>query len=282
MFGLMYAKDSSKCGILSYDDFLKNIDEKSKKRLEELDASIEAYREELSKEGFVLEECSCEAPNIRILRNQFGFYVDESHALDSKESYELYRFGLDFYRGFSKKFSVLNRILLEKEYIMNGNYHCKKSLRPNLDSFSASMGYGNQRLKQIYEENPDHPSQEYQRLVIILDVLSNNYSTDRNDIIAQCMDKLNQGLKPRYRIELKRSTDKYDKDFDDSCGVLALDLELGEMEMIYEFDGLNIHKRSYEKYFFPNKPYIEIYLRIITYCLKDELMYDFKGEKGLF
>lgn len=281
MFGLMYAKDNSKPRISSYDEFLDNIDEKSKNRLRELDASIQVYREELQREGFCLDECSCVAPDITILRNQFGFYVDESRSLDSKENYALYKCGLEFYYAFSREFNSLNRVLREKEYIMNGNYHCKKSLRPHLDGFSASLGYGDSRSRKIYEENPEHPSKEYQRLVILLDVVSNNYQTNRELIIDECMKKLNEYLNPRFTIELKRVKDKYDRDFDDSCGILAVDRELGEMEMIYEFDGLNVHKRPYEKYFSQNKPYIDIYLRIITYCLKDELMYEFSGEKAL-
>lgn len=281
MFGLMYAKDNDKSRISSYDDFLKNIDEKSKMRLMELDASIQVYKEELAKEGFSFDECSCVAPNITILRNQFGFYVDESHSLDSEESYALYKYGLDFYQGFSREFNCLHRVLREKEHIMNGNYRCKKSIRGDLDFFSASLGYGNIRIKRLYEENPHHPSEEYQRLVILLDVVSNNYQTNRDMIINECMKKLNQYLKPRYSIELKRPKDKYDRDFDDSCGILAVDSELGEMEMVYEFDGLSIHKRPYEKYFSQDKPYIDIYLRIITYCLKDELMYEFSDKNGL-
>lgn len=281
MFGLMYASKIAKSRISSYDDFLDNIDLKSKNRLRELDASIQVYKEELKKEGFNFDECSCIAPNITILRNQFGFYVDESHSLDSKEDYALYKYGLEFYYGFSREFNSLNRVLREKEYIMNGNYQCKRSMRPDLDSFSASLGYGDMRIRQIYEENPEHPSKEHQRLVILLDVISNNYQTNRDLIIDECMQKLNEALNPRYSIELKRAKDKYDRDFDDSCGILAVDKELGEMEMVYEFDGLGVHKRPYEKYFSQNKPYIDIYLRIITYCLKDELMYEFSGEKAL-
>lgn len=281
MFGLMYAKDNSKSRILSYDDFLRNIDPKSMSRLQELDTLIGVYRELLENEGFIFDECSCVAPTVTILRNQFGFYVDESRSLDSKESFDLYKYGLDFYRGFSDKFNCLNRLLREKEFIMNGNYHCKKKMRPDLDSFSASLGYGNERVKQIYEENPEHPSMEYQRLVILLDVISNNYDTNKDNIADECMNKLNECLKPRFSIEIKRVNDKYGNDFDSSCGVLAIDKELGEMEMIYEFDGLSLHKRPYEKYFSRNKPYIDIYLRIITYCLKDELIRDFSGKKEL-
>lgn len=281
MFGLMYAKSGSKTRISSYDNFLKNIDSKSMSRLQELDTLIGVYKELLEKEGFTFDECSCIAQSVTILRNQFGFYVDESHSLDSKENFELYTYGLEFYRTFSDKFNSLNRLLREKEFIMNGNYQCKKSIRPDLDSFSASLGYGNERLRQIYEESPEHPSMEYQRLVILLDVINNNYDTNKDNIVDECMRKLNEYLKPRFSIELKRIKDKYGTDFDNSCGVLAIDKELGEMEMIYEFDGLSIHKRPYEKYFSHNKPYIDIYLRLITYCLKDEFIYDFSEEKGL-
>lgn len=281
MFGLMYDSKKDKCKILSYEEFLMNVDDKSKNRLRELDAEIDTFKGELEKEGFDFDECSCIAQGIRIMRNQFGFYVDESDSLDSKESYAVYQSGLDFYREFSKKFNMLHRILQEKEYIMNGNYLCKKKIRPDMDYFSASLGYGLKRQKRIYEENPEHPSMEYQRLVIMLEVIRDGDSNNKDDIIERCMEKLNEFLLPRYSIEVKRARDKYGRDFDNSCGVLVIDKTLGEMEMIYEFDGLNINKNPYSKYFSQNKPYIDIYLRIITYCLKDELFYDFSEEKEL-
>lgn len=282
MFGLMDAKNNpSKTRILSYDDFLRNIDEKSRMRLRELDASIETCREKLEKEGFCFDECSCISQNITILRNQFGFYVDESQSLSSKKNYALYQCGLEFYREFGKEFNILHRILREKEYIMSGNYRCKKSIKPDLDNFSLSLGYGTIRQKRIYEENPDHPSMEYQRLVIMFDVISDNNLSNKDDIITYCMAKLTEYLMPRYTIEVKRAKDKYGRDFDDSCGILVIDKEIGEMEMVYEFDGLNIYKTPYDKFFLQNKQYIDIYLRIITYCLKDELLRDFSGEKGL-
>lgn len=281
MFGLMYASSTEKSKILSYDDFLMNVDDKSQMRLRELDAEIEAYKSELAKEGFEFDEFSCVTQDIKILRNQFGFYVDESRSLDSKDEYAFYQCGLEFYHEFSRKFNNLHRILREKEYIMNGNYLCKKRLRPDMDRFSVSLGYGTDRQKRIYEESPEHPSMEYQRLVIMLDVISDGDSEKKNDIIERCMVKLREYLKPIYDIEVKRVKDKYGRDFDNSCGVLIIDKSLGEMEMAYEFDGLNIHKKPYDKYFLQNKPYIDIYLRIITYCLKDELLYNFSEEKGL-
>lgn len=281
MFGLMETASSEKSKILSYDDFLMNVDDESKRRLRTLDAEIEAYRSELEKEGFLFDECSCVTKDIKILRNQFGFYVDESHSLDSKDEYAFYQCGLNFYREFSRKFNNLHRILREKEYIMNGNYLCKKRLRPDMDRFSISMGYGMRRQKKIYEESPEHPSMEYQRLVIMLDVIHDGDKKKKDDIIERCMAKLKEYLKPTYDIEVKRLKDKYSRDFDNSCGVLIIDKTLGEMEMVYEFDGLNIHKKPYDKYFSQNKPYIDIYLRIITYCLKDELLYNFPEEKGL-
>ncbi|MDE5630003.1 MAG: hypothetical protein K2I70_00235 [Bacilli bacterium] len=281
MFGLIYDGKKDKSKILSYDDFLMNMDDKSKIRLMELDVEIEAFKSELEREGFEFDECSCIAQDIRILRNQFGFYVDESRALDSKEAYTMYQSGLEFYHEFSKKFNMLHRILREKEYIMNGNYLCKKKIRSDMDYFSASLGYGLSRQKRIYEEIPEHPSMEYQRLVIMLEVINDDASNNKDDIIERCMDKLKGYLLPRYSIEVKRVKDKYGRDFDESCGVLVIDKTLGEMEMVYEFDGLNISKSPYDKYFSHNKPYIDIYLRIITYCLKDELFYDFSDEKGL-
>lgn len=281
MFGLMYASTVDKSKISSYDEFLTNMDDKSKVRLMQLDSSIESYKRELEKEGFEFDECSCISSNIRILRNQFGFYVDESNSLDSREAYAIYQSGLDFYQEFSDVFKNLNRILREKEYIMNGNYTCKRRIRPDMDHFSASLGYGIDRQRKIFEDSPEHPSMEYQRLVIMLDVISDGNSSNRDDIIERCMTKLSEYLIPRFSIEVKRASDKYGKDFDNSCGVLVVDKTLGEMEMVYEFDGLNIHKSPYDKYFIPNKPYIDIYLRIITYCLKDELLYGFSGEKEL-
>lgn len=277
----MYEQKKEKCKILSYDDFLMNVDEKSKNRLRELDVAIEAYRGELEKEGFAFDECSCVAQGIKILRNQFGFYVDETSSLDSKEAYTIYQCGLNFYYEFSKKFNVLHRILQEKEYIMNGNYLCKRGIRADMDFFSASLGYGISRQKRIYEEMPEHPSMEYQRLVIMLEVINDSDSCKKDDIIERCMEKLKEHLLPRYRIEVKRVKDKYNRDFDNSCGVLVVDKTLGEMEMVYEFDGLNISKNPYNKYFMPNKPYIDIYMRIIAYCLKDELLYEFSEKKDL-
>ncbi len=281
MFGLMYDAKKDKCKILSYDDFLMNMDEKSKKRLIELDTKIATFKDELESEGFTFDECSCVASNIQILRNQFGFYVDETNSLDSKEAYATYQCGLEFYQEFSQKFNMLHRILIEKEYIMNGNYLCKKRIREDMNYFSASLGYGLSRQKRIYEDRPEHPSMEYQRLVIMLDVISDGYTSNKDEIIERCMEKLRESLLPRFSIEVKKIGDKYGRDFDGSCGVLVIDRTLGEMEMLYEFDGLNISKNPYDKYFSQNRPYLDIYLRIITYCLKDELLYDFSEQKEL-
>lgn len=255
----------------SYELFLKSIDDLSVARLKSIDIIFNVLKHQFADQGFELTELECVSPTVKIKRNQFGFYVDETRSLNSKEEYKNYEYGKKFFKKHEDEFKRLNQLLTEKEIIMRGCYKIKNETEESLYKLAKSLGYCTIRDALLYEMEPKHPSDEYKRLLTLLELCDSNKVHDFRPIINQALDMLRKYFKKDITLEIKRLKDKYDMTFDNSYGILLIDKKLGEMNMLYYFDGIKITKISYEKYLDEDNPYLEIYMRIILKCLKREM-----------
>lgn len=253
-----------------YQLFLDSIDDLSVARLKAIDTVFNVLKHRFADEGFLLTEVSCVSATVRIKRNQFGFYVDETKSLNSKDEYSNYMFGKKFLEGHADDFKRLNQLLVEKEIIMRGSYKIKEGTEEELYHLAKSLGYGVVRDGLLFESEPTHPSEEYIKIQVLLDLCNSNKVHDYKPIMEQALDMLRRYFKKDITLGIKRIDDKYDMSFDNTYGILLIDKKLGEMSMLYFFDGLKVLKVSYDKYIDEFNPYLEIYMRIILKCLKKE------------
>lgn len=254
-----------------YEHFLDSIDSLSAARLRGIDLSFAVLKQRFQDEGFELTEISCLGKTISLKRNQKGFYVCESRALFSDEEFNCYQYGINFYQKYKNDFQRIHNLLSEKELIMDGYYNVKNK-KVNVDELkriSEELGYGAKRKKLIYEERPIHPSKEFTKLTLLLEKAKNN--TDYDNQIANILKIINPYIKDEYNLEAKEIDDKYNLDFDDSFGVVARNTSNGDIKIIYEVDGFDIRKDEYSKYLKKDCPYLEIYFRIISKCIKQKM-----------
>lgn len=261
----------------TYENFLKSIDSLSEIRLRGIDLSFAVLKNKFHDQGFELTEVGCFSSTVDIKRNQNGFYVDEARALFSDEEFNCYQYGINFYQKYKDDFERLHNLLTEKELILNGYYNIRnrKVNIDNLNKMCDELGYGEKRKKILYEEDPVHPSKEFKKLTTLLNKAKNHHDYDEQ--IEYILKIIRPYFKDNYKIEAKEIDDKYDLDFDDSFGVVARDIENGEIKIIYEVDGFDIRKDEYDKYLKEKCPYLEIYFRIISKCIKSK--FDEKRKK---
>lgn len=273
----LFKKNNTNTTEKTYETFLKSIDSLSEARLRGIDLSFAVLKNRFYEKGFELTELGCSSSTVDIKRNQNGFYVDESRALFSDEEFNFYQYGINFYQKYKDNFERLHKLLAEKEFILNGYYNIrnKKVNINNLNKISEELGYGEKRKNMLYEENPIHPSEEFNKLVNMLNKVKNN--RDYDEQISNALKIIRPYFKDEYKIEAKEIEDKYDLDFDDSFGIVIRDIKNGDIKIIYEVDGFDIHKDEYDKYLKEKCPYLEIYFRIISKCIK--LKFDEKRKK---
>ena len=255
----------------SYDLFLSMIDELSATRLRAIDMAVDIIKHNFLEEGFVLSETDCVSPLIRLGRNQFGFYVDETKSLNSKEEYKNYLYGLQFLESNKDTFKRLDQLLIEKEIIMRGSYNVRRGSEEEVSNLAISLGYGIARDKAIYEDNPIHPGDEYVQLQILLDLVNNENVKSFDKIIEKALKRVQSCLTDNVTLEIKRIDDKYDRDFDHTYGIMLVDNVLGEVSMLYYSDGVSVRMATIDKYLVEDNPYLLIYMRIILKCLQKEL-----------
>ena len=264
----------------SYELFLTHIDELSVKRLRSIDIAVDVIRHQFLEEGFVLSEIDCVSPLILLRRNQFGFYVDETKSLNSKEEFKNYLFGKEFLEKNKDVFKRLNQLLVEKEIIMRGSYNIVKGRIDEVNQLAIDAGYGVIRDKTLFESDPVHPSDEYVNLQILLDLVNTEGIKSYNMIIDKALNRLRECLSDDITLEIKRLDDTYGKDFDHTYGILLVDKNLGELFMLYYSDGMSVKKITYDKYIKVKNPYLDIYMRIILKCLQKELLLNDNKRRG--
>lgn len=252
-----------------YEKFLDCIDNLSAIRLRGIDMSFELFKEKLKQFDFDLTETTCYGPTIDINRNQLGFYVDESRALFSDTEFNNYQYGVRIYKKFKDDFERIHQLLLEKEIIMNGYYKIKKGNEAKIKEMVDFLGYGEKREQVIKEDKPEHPSREYKKIEAILDKTRQN-DVNYDDIVEQVLNMIQPYFLDKYEVRAKIESDKYDRSFDDSFGVMVLDKNQGEPFMLYEVDGFDVKRDEYSKYLKKDCKYLEIYFRIIAKCIKEK------------
>ena len=255
-----------------YELFLSHIDELSQKRLRALDMALDVIKHQFAEEGFILTEVDCVSPLITLKRNQYGFYVDETKSLNSKEEFKNYLFGKEFLEKNKDVFRRVNQLILEKEIIMRGSYNIVNGKSEDVNNIALALGYCSVRDKEIFEEEPVHPTEEYVQLQILLDLVNNGNLKSFDKVINKAMNKLTQYFSEDVTLEIKRLDDKFDRDIDHTFGVMLVDKVLGETFMLYYSDGIRVKKATYDKYLVVDNPYVDIYLRIILRCLQKELL----------
>lgn len=129
-----------------YELFLNNIDTLSQIRLRGYDISFNNLKEKLKGDNLVLTEISCIGNEIFIKRNKDGFYLVKSgnSDIDKKNLKMLNKHKLDF--------ENIHALLLDKEWIMSGNYYCNKKHQDDLKTISNYLGYGDKRDKILNEK----------------------------------------------------------------------------------------------------------------------------------
>ena len=264
----------------SYELFLSKIDELSCHRLKAIDMSLDVIRVDLLEDGFTLGEIECVSPLVTLKRNQFGFYVDETKSLNSKDDYRNYLYGVEYLEKNKELFKRIDQLLIDKEFIMRGSYKINSGSEKELSELAHNLGYGVIRDRQIYEEEPVHPSDEHVQLEILLDLVNNPEVKKIDTIINKCMKKIQDCFNEFCSIEIKRLSDTYDVDYDHTYGIMLVDQNLGERFMIYYSDGVGVRKSSFEKYLVNNNPYLIIYMRIILKCLQKELSLNDNKRRG--
>lgn len=129
-----------------YEMFLDNIDDISQIRLRGYDLSFNNFKNKLMDDGLNLTEVSCKGKNILIKRNKKGFYLVKSDDIVlNKENIKLFN-------KHKVQFDKIHNYLLDKEYIMRGNYSCRKKHIDELRSISEALGYGEKRDKILDEK----------------------------------------------------------------------------------------------------------------------------------
>lgn len=261
-------KKNNNLTMKTYENFLNSVDNLSEARLRGIDISFAVLKNKFQDKGFELTETGCFGSSIDIKRNQKGFYVDESRALFSDEEFNCYQYGINFYQKYKDDFERMHMLLCEKELIMNGYYNIKNK-RVNLDNLkkmSIELGYGSVRKNLLYEKNPLHPSKEFNKLALLLEKAKND--TNYDEQIKYILKIVRPYFKDNYKVEAKELDEKFGLDFDDSFGVIVRNVDDGEISIIYEVDGFDIRKDQYDKYLQKECPYLEIYFRIISKCIK--------------
>lgn len=273
----LFKKNNTNTIEKTYENFLNSIDNLSATRLRFIDISFGVLKTRFQEKGFELTETSCLGSTVDIKRNQDGFYVDESRALFSDEEFNCYQYGVNFYQKYKDDFERMHNLLTEKELIMSGYYNIKNK-RVNINNLKKmcnELGYGEMRKSLLYEENPKHPSKEFNKLALLLEKAKNN--TDYDKQINYILKIIRPYFKDNFQVEAKEIGDKYNLDFDDSFGIVIKNEENGDIKIIYEVDGFDIRKDEYEKYLQKECPYLEIYFRIISKCIK--LKFEEKNSK---
>lgn len=252
----------------TYEKFLTSIDSLSEARLRGIDLSFNVLKSRFKEKGFVLTEVDCTSPSISIIRNSEGFYVDESRALFSDEEFNAYQYGIQFYQKNKDDFERMHNLLCEKELIMDGYYNIrnKRVDVANLRDIRDSLGYGDLRKQILYDEEPHHPTREFNKLVLLLEKAKNDKNYDKQ--IDDILKMIRPYFKNNYKVSVKNIEDKFGADFDDSFGVIINNTDTGDIKMLYEVDGFDVRRDEYDKYLKKKCPYLEIYLRIISKCLK--------------
>lgn len=129
-----------------YDMFLDNIDDVSQIKLRGYDLSFNNFRNKLKDDGLNLTEISCKGKNILIKRNKKGFYLVKS------DDIALNRENMKLFNKHKSQFDKIHLFLLDKEYIMSGNYGCHKRHKEELARISEALGYGEKRDKILGEK----------------------------------------------------------------------------------------------------------------------------------
>lgn len=122
-----------------YEIFLDNIDDLSQTRLRGYDMSFNNLKNKLSDVGLTLTELDCKGENTLIKRNKNGYFLVKSN--DKK-----------IFNKYEADFERIHAYLLDKEYIMKGNYKCRKRHKEELNAISIELGYGEKREKILSEK----------------------------------------------------------------------------------------------------------------------------------
>ena len=254
--------------VKDYSTLLECVDELTEARLRSIDMSFAVQQERFKDFGVNLTELDCTNEIIRIKRNQKGFYADESLSLNSNDDYENYERSIDFYERHEEDFEIIHNLLCDKEQILQGCYVVKKGTEEELEDLINDLGYGITRKKALYESNPVHPSEEYNRLLELMEMVE-DYK-NRESIIEEVMAIIRKCYSKDVKIELKRIDDKYDIDLDNAYGLILLNAQTGDKHMLYAVDGYDVTKDLCDKYLIEKNQYLEVYFKLIARCIKME------------
>lgn len=276
MFGFFKIKSARKKRATTkkntYDEFLMGIDNLSSLRLRNIDTSVGLMRTKLSEEGFQLTETTCNSKTVTMKRNQLGWYVLETSALNSKDEYDCYEYGINFLKEHQDEFERIHQLLCEKECIMRGYFNPKVGTKEELTQMAIELGYGMVRDDELFEDSPVHPSRQYQNATALLQIVTENKISNMNDVvIEECLEIIRHYFTSDVKLEIKHLEDKFDMDFDEYYGVLVIDDNIGDIHLLYGTDNLTVKKDTFEKYLKEPFPYLEVYLRIIVKGIKNEI-----------
>lgn len=247
-----------------YQIFLSKIDDLSRFRLESIDTTLSVYKIKFTNLGFILNDTSCYNKKIVLKRNQIGFYADETTSFKNETAFENYNSSVKFLDEHKEEFTIINNLLKDKEAILNGYYYTDRENETDLDIIVKVLGYGSIREDALYEENPIHPSEEYKKIISLIEK-----SKDKKNyqyVLSETLNLLNKIFKGHYEFKIKLKNDKYGHDFDSEYGVLIIDKEKDEMRMLYGIENNLVFKEDISKYSgFTN--YLDIYLKLLIKCI---------------
>ena len=247
-----------------YQVFLNKVDELTRIRLDRIDVIFQVNKYKFINEGYSLTELTCEKNNSIIKRNNKGYFAYEGKALNTKEDYEAYQDALAFVKKHKEDFKVIHNLLVEKETILNGLYKTNED-ESELNNLVSSLGYGEQRKRDLDSFDGDHPSVEFKNLMNDLNILNRtNDKTIIDEMVKNAFNHVKKAVNEGYRIELKKLNKKYDTDFDNYVGVTLMDPDAGGMSLLYGSDGFEVNQNLSSKSINVDFPFLEVYLKIIT------------------
>ena len=250
-----------------FNEFLSKIDELSKNRLERIDVVLEIHKYNFSMNGYDLTELSCINGKSVILRGSKGFFVYPGKALNSGEEYQAYLDACDFLEEKKEDFKIVNNLIVEKEKILDGLYQSDYNTA-DMNNLITSLGYGEIRNHELKSNDKRNCKEEFNRVKELLTKLDNDPNAKFLDAcIKEQFDHVKKAIKPGYYIELKNERKKYDTDFDNYTGVVLIDKEIGNINLLYGSDGFEVHSNISPVFIDENYDFLEVYLKIITKAL---------------
>lgn len=247
-----------------YKIFLSKIDDLSRFRLESIDTTLSIYKMKFTNLGFILTETSCYNKKIYLKRNQLGFYVDERESFKTDEAFENYNASVKFLNEHIEEFEIINNLLKDKEAILNGYYYTDRVNETDLEIIVKVLGYGSIREDEIHEDSPQHPSEEYKKIIALIERC--NDKKNHKQVAVETINILNDIFKDSYEFKIKLKRDKYGHDFDSEYGILVIDKLSKDMHMLYGVENDLVFKEDLDKYAgYTN--YLDMYIKIIMKCI---------------